>query len=114
MVQHFPSLLMMTWFTKAVATVEVEPQPEVNPEQRYLQLPSLIDAADKELQAVLLDEVKYRATHPGNEKIINMRYLVSVGSFSGCGTIHSDMRTAPANIRLLAVLSLPMSRCWRL
>jgi hypothetical protein len=66
-------------FEKSVA--EVEPAPET-PEQRYAQLPALIDAADKELTAALLDECRYRAHHFGHEKIINGEYRISVNAMA--------------------------------
>jgi hypothetical protein len=69
------------WPFEKCATAEIEPPP-VTPEQRYAQLPALIDAADKELSSALLDECKYRATHPGNEKIYNGQFQVSIGAMA--------------------------------
>jgi hypothetical protein len=69
------------WPFEKSATAEVEPPP-VSPEQRYAQLPALIDAADKELGAALLDECRYRAQHFGNEKIFNGEFQVSVNAMA--------------------------------
>lgn len=67
------------WPFEKSATAGVEPPP-VSPEQRYAQLPALIEAADKELSSALLDECRYRAQHFGNEKIFNGEYQVSIGA----------------------------------
>jgi hypothetical protein len=69
------------WPFEKSATAEVEPPP-VSPEQRYAQLSALIDAADKELGAALLEECKYRAQRFGNEKIFNGEYQVSVNAMA--------------------------------
>jgi hypothetical protein len=69
------------WPFEKSATAEVEPPP-VSPEQRYAELPALIDAADKELSAALIDECRYRAQHFGNEKIINGQFQVSIGAMA--------------------------------
>jgi hypothetical protein len=63
------------------SAVEVEAVPDT-PEQRYAALPALIDAADKELTAALLDECRYRAQHFGNEKIFNGEYQVSINAMA--------------------------------
>jgi hypothetical protein len=70
----------VSWFSKS-AVAEVEPAP-VSLEKRYAALPALIAAADKELSSALLDESKYRATHFGNEKIINRQFQVSIGAMA--------------------------------
>jgi hypothetical protein len=75
----FSETFGVNWFSKSQA-VEIEVPPTQTPEQRHAELPNLIRGAAQELASAALDESRFRATHAGHERIVNLQFQVAVNA----------------------------------